>query len=90
MGDPNPLTDLYREGGGGGGGSSTFARTPDWEATCCAHWLFVVAVFRYFFPTYENDTLLCSLEDDEDEDDDDDERKEEATDNIRNADQNDT
>lgn len=45
---------------------------------------------QYFFPTYENDTLLCSLEDDEDEDDDDDdERKEEATDNIRNADQND-
>ena len=23
--------------------------------------------FRYFFPTYENDSLLCSLEDDEDE-----------------------
>lgn len=28
----------------------------------------VVDVFRYFFPTYENDALLCSLEDDEDED----------------------
>jgi len=28
----------------------------------------VVLIFRYFFPTYENDALLCSLEDDEDED----------------------
>lgn len=31
--------------------------------------MFVIAFFRYFFPTYENDTLLCSLEDDEEGDD---------------------
>ena len=26
---------------------------------------FLSLFFRYFFPTYENDSLLCSLEDDE-------------------------
>ena len=31
--------------------------------------MFVIAFFRYFFPTFENDTLLCSLEDDEEGDD---------------------
>ena len=26
-----------------------------------------VFISRYFFPTYENDALLCSLEDDEED-----------------------
>ena len=28
---------------------------------------FCAFLFRYFFPTYENDALLCSLEDDEED-----------------------
>ena len=42
-------------------------RADNWYV-CCNNNFLVVDDFRYFFPTYENDALLCSLEDDEDED----------------------
>lgn len=31
--------------------------------------MFLFSFFRYFFPTYENDNLLCQLEDNSDTDD---------------------
>ena len=30
---------------------------------------FPIFNFRYYFPTYENDNLLCQLDDDDDDDD---------------------
>ena len=37
-------------------------------------WTRVISFSRYYFPTYENDALLCALTDSEDEEEEEDQR----------------